>query len=154
MSQEMLKIVRLTYRAARFTVRDPRATWVVLRMAFWVALLTSLVKLFPLQSALSVMTPRRRRPTHQNSAETQDRLGRLIDLLLAIDFWVFTPTCWKRAPVLHRFLALHGIETRIVFGVRKDEDDALSGHAWLESSGQPVLETTPPNYKVTFSHPV
>jgi hypothetical protein len=73
--------------------------------------------------------------------------------VLAADFWDFTPTCWKRAPVLHRYLARRGIETRIVFGVRRDGEDALSGHAWLERGGEPLLETDAPNYRVTYSFP-
>ncbi|MCA1591845.1 MAG: lasso peptide biosynthesis B2 protein [Acidobacteria bacterium] len=74
--------------------------------------------------------------------------------LLATDFWIFTPTCWKRAPVLYRYLALHGIESRVLFGVRRDGEGLLDGHAWLEAKGRPLLETTAPTYKVTFSYPV
>jgi len=88
-----------------------------------------------------------------NAAQEQARLARILDSVLATDFWFLTPTCWKRAPVLHRFLALEGIETRIVFGVRREGEDALSGHAWLEACGEPLLETSAPDYKVTFSFP-
>ena len=90
------------------------------------------------------------------AAAVQERLARLLDSVLAANFWVFTPTCWKRAPVLHRYLALSGIETRVLFGVRRDGvvGDALSGHAWLEAGGEPLLEKTPPDYKVTYSFPV
>jgi hypothetical protein len=77
----------------------------------------------------------------------------VLDSVLATDFWVFTPTCWKRAPVLHRFLALRGIETRIVFGVRREGEDTLSGHAWLEREGRPLLEADAPDYRVTYSFP-
>ena len=88
-----------------------------------------------------------------DAEKIQAELARLLDLLLAADFWVFTPTCWKRAPVLHRFLALRGIPTRVVFGVRREDRNALDGHAWLEAEGKPLLESTSPNYTVTFSHP-
>jgi hypothetical protein len=92
----------------------------------------------------------------EDASEVQLRLARLLDSVLAADFWVFTPTCWKRAPVLHRYLALSGIETRVLFGVRREGGgggDALSGHAWLEAGGRPLLEPTPPDYKVTYSFP-
>src|SRR5918912_952739 len=87
------------------------------------------------------------------AARVQARLARLLDSVLAADLWVFTPTCWKRAPVLHRYLALSGIPTRVLFGVRREGADALSGHAWLEAGGEPILEKTPPDYKVTYSFP-
>lgn len=140
-------------RAARFAAREPGSALVVLRMAFWVAALSLLVRLLPLTSALRLLTPRRRAAPASGADDIKRRLARLLDLLLAADFWVFTPLCWKRAPVLHRFLALRGIETRVVFGVRRGEADALDGHAWLEAGGEPILETTTPDYRVTFSHP-
>ena len=55
--------------------------------------------------------------------------------------------------MLHRYLALSGIDTRVLFGVRREGSDALSGHAWLEACGEPILEKTPPDYKVTYSFP-
>jgi hypothetical protein len=123
------------------------------RMAFWVAALSLLARRLPLQRALAVLTPRRLPTPPARPEEVQQNLARLLDLLLAADFWVFTPTCWKRAPVLHRFLALRGIPTRVVFGVRKGAADDLDGHAWLEAGGRPLLEKTPPDYRVTFTHP-
>jgi hypothetical protein len=153
MTQLLTKLVRSLIRAARFAAREPASALIVLRMAFWVAALTLLVRFLPITRALALLTPRRRPAPPVSRQEVQSEVARLLDLLLSADFWIFTPTCWKRAPVLHRFLALRGIETRVVFGVRKDEADALSGHAWLEAGGQPVLETTPPDYTATFSHP-
>ena len=149
------QVGRNALRAARFAARRPRSALVLTRMAFWVAALSVLVRFLPIRRALSLLTPRRR-PTKTPAAggdEVQRRLAGLLDLLLAADFWVFTPLCWKRAPVLHRFLALEGIQTRVVFGVRKGAGEELDGHAWLEAGGEPVLEKTPPDYKVTFSHP-
>jgi hypothetical protein len=55
--------------------------------------------------------------------------------------------------VLHRFLALHGIESRITFGVQKRADGTLNGHAWLERDGRPFLEDAAGAYVVTFSLP-
>jgi hypothetical protein len=153
MPQPLRKLGPTVLRAARFAARRPGSALVLLRMAFWVAALSMLVRFLPISRALSLLTPRRRPAPAADGDEVQRRLAGLLDLLLAADFWVFTPICWKRAPVLHRFLALEGIETRVVFGVRKGGGDELDGHAWLEAGGEPVLETTPPDYKVTFSHP-
>jgi hypothetical protein len=111
------------------------------------------VKFMPLPRALGVVAPSRLGTATNNPDEAQAALARLLDSVLASNFWVFTPTCWKRAPVLHRYLALRGIETRIVFGVRRAGDNALSGHAWLEREGRPLLEAEAPDYRVTYSFP-
>jgi hypothetical protein len=144
----------LPSRAARLVLCEPGSALLALRMGAWVVALSLLVKLLPLPRAMSLVAPRRvARDAPADAALVQDRLARLLDSVLAADFWVFTPTCWKRAPVLHRYLALSGIDTRVIFGVRREGSDALSGHAWLEADGEPILEKTPPEYKVTYSFP-
>jgi hypothetical protein len=151
---KLLSGARLAKRAARFVVREPLSALTALRMAAWVAALSALVRFTSLPRALKFVAPRVRRSAMPvDAAEVQTRLARLLDSVLAVDFWIFTPTCWKRAPVLHRFLALRGIETRVVFGVRREGEETLSGHAWLEAGGEPLLETTTPDYKVTYSFP-
>ena len=145
----------LPARAARLLLSEPGAALLAARMGAWVVLLSLLMRVLPLPRAMRLVAPRRavRRPA--DAAEVEARLARLLDSLLAADFWVFTPTCWKRAPVLHRYLALKGIETRVLFGVRRGEGGAgaLNGHAWLEAEGLPLLEKSPPDYKVTYSFP-
>jgi hypothetical protein len=170
LARKFFKTAGLVPRAARFALREPGAALTVLRMAAWVAAVSLLLKRMPLPRVLNLVEPRRRRTRAGRDAaerqarlaaqtqtrlaeETQARLARLLDALLATDVLCFTPTCWKRAPVLHRFLALEGIETRVLFGVRRDGAGELGGHAWLEAGGQPLLETTAPDYKVTYSFP-
>jgi hypothetical protein len=144
----------LPTRAARLVLSEPGSALLAARMGAWVVLLSLLVRFMPLHRAIALVSPRRAaRDAPADAALVQARLARLLDSVLAADFWVFTPTCWKRAPVLHRYLALSGINTRVLFGVRREGADALSGHAWLEAAGQPVLEKTPPDYKVTYSYP-
>jgi hypothetical protein len=56
--------------------------------------------------------------------------------------------------VLHRFLALRGRETQILFGMRRGGGDLLAGHAWLEDGNGALFETTTrPAYTVTYSFP-
>ena len=50
-------------------------------------------------------------------------------------------------------LALKGVRTRVVFGVRSEGAGKLDGHAWLEAEGEPLLEPVAPDYKVTYSFP-
>ena len=145
----------LPARVARLLLSEPGAALLAARMGAWVVLLSLLMRVLPLPRTMRLVAPRHTGTRPADAAEVQARLARLLDSLLAADFWVFTPTCWKRAPVLHRYLALEGIETRVLFGVRRGEGgaSALSGHAWLEADGRPLLEKSPPDYKVTYSFP-
>ena len=144
----------LPSRAARLVLCEPGSALLAVRMGAWVVVLSLLVKFMPLPRAMALVAPRHpRRRTTADTAHVQTRLARLLDSVLAADFWVFTPTCWKRAPVLHRYLALSGIPTRVLFGVRREGSATLNGHAWLEADGLPILEKTPPDYKVTYSFP-
>ena len=57
--------------------------------------------------------------------------------------------------VLQRFLRRIGIDSRVSFGVRRDPDGALVGHAWLERGGRPYLEVENAGaYVATFSLPL
>ncbi len=140
-------------RAGRFARRRPAEVWLVARMAGWVLVLSLLIKLLPLPRVLRLVAAKRRAVVAERAIEAE-RVAQLLDLLLSLNLFVFTPTCWKRAPVLQRYLALGGIETRIVFGVRKTGGrDLLAGHAWLERDGRPVFETEHPDYLVTYAYP-
>ena len=139
-------------RAARLILRKPRVALMVLRMTSWVAVVSVSIKALPLPRAMRLLGPHSRSIASGNSAKSE-AIASLLDSLLATNFLFLTPTCWKRAPVLRRFLALEGIETCIVFGVRRDGDEQLTGHAWLEADGKPLLEPTTPEYKITFTYP-
>ncbi|HEY0099872.1 MAG TPA: lasso peptide biosynthesis B2 protein [Pyrinomonadaceae bacterium] len=140
-------------RAGRFLKRRPLEAFLLLRMATWIVLLSLLIKFLPLPRVLSLVAASGRSQKPKNSRITQQRLAQLVDALLGLNVLCFTPTCWKRAPVLHRYLALNGTETRIVFGLRKEKESLLAGHAWLEADGRPLLEASPPQYIQTYSFP-
>ncbi|HET9785893.1 MAG TPA: lasso peptide biosynthesis B2 protein [Pyrinomonadaceae bacterium] len=147
------RLVRVVFSGGRKLVRDPAESILILRMASWVAILSLLVKLQPLPRALKLVSVGVLPTSKDAPAETEKRLSHAIDLLLGTNLLVFKPICWKRAAVLHRYLALHGIATRIVFGMRKTPEGAVDGHAWLEIGGKPILEATIPNYKVMYAFP-
>jgi hypothetical protein len=112
--------------------------------------LSGVVKVSSLPAALRLLsTHARPNKTHSSDAD----LATAIDAVLGIDFLMFRPSCWKRAAVLHRYLSLNGVPTTIVFGLRKEVDGALKGHAWLQSAGEPLLEKQLPAYTVTYSFP-
>lgn len=121
-----------------------------MRMAWWVVVLSVAARVYSLPRALQIVAGNSK-ATRIDA--TQNELVRAIDLLLATDFFIFKPICWKRAAVLHRYLSRSGISTRIIFGVRNENDGKFAGHAWLEREGKPILENTPPEYVVTYSFP-
>jgi hypothetical protein len=149
----MSNVLTFLSRAARKANHSPAEAFLLVRMAGWVLLLSIAVEVFPLPRALRLLSTKPRLPTETPEGKTQKRLADAIDLLLKTELFILKPVCWKRAAVLHRYLALNGIATQILFGVRRDADGSVSGHAWLEAGGKPILETTPPGYVVTYAFP-
>ena len=130
--------------------RNPRRALLIFRMANWLVLFTILMRFLSMPRALQFVSA----PLRNGAGKSDEKeLASAVDSLLSADVFVFRPSCWKRAAILHRYLALGGIESRINFGMRKDGDGEMRGHAWLERSGRAILETTPPDYKVTYSFP-
>ena len=129
---------------------NPRRALLIFRMANWLVLFTILMRFLSMPRALKFVSA----PLRNGSSKVDEKeLASAVDSLLSADVFVFRPSCWKRAAILHRYLALEGIESQINFGMRKDDDGEMRGHAWLERSGRAILETTPPDYKVTYSFP-
>jgi hypothetical protein len=153
LSPRLSNALGLARRGLRFAIDKPREALLAAGMARDVATLSLFVRLLPLPRALSLLAPRA--PARRGSPPpvSDERVVQLLDSLLALDALCFTPTCWKRAAVLHRRLALRGRETRIVFGVRRGGEESLSGHAWLEAGGVPLYEVEAPEYSVTYCFP-
>jgi hypothetical protein len=139
-------------RACRCIVRSPQDAALSVRMALWVVLASALARLMPLPQAHRFVSTRVRAPRLGASGDTAIQLARAIDRILRLDLFVFKRSCWRRALVLQRFLALHGIDSRVNFGLKKTGGE-LQGHAWLERDGQPFLEDDAAAYVVTFSLP-
>jgi hypothetical protein len=148
----MSNLLSTAMRGVSFARRRPAETLLVVRLGLGVAAFSVLARLLPLPRSLALLTPAKRRNAREERI-SDERLAQLLDALLKIDTLCFTPTCWKRAAILHRQLALRGRETRVVFGVRRGESDPLAGHAWLEAGGVPLFESSPPEYAVTFCFP-
>ena len=146
---KIAKTVRLCSRATHKIVTQPDEAWLLLRMAWWVAVLSALARFYSLPRALRIVAGNQ---PHSRKEVDREELARAIDLLLSADVLIFKPICWKRAAVLHRYLSRNGTPTKIIFGVR-NESGNVDGHAWLEADGQPILEKDPPNYVVTYSFP-
>jgi hypothetical protein len=147
------KAFDLTRRATRKFFSDPAEALLLCRMAWWVSVLSVAARWYSLPRALAIVAGTPANQPRATDPSVQQRLARAIDLLLSADVFVFKPICWKRAAVLHRYLERNGITTRIIFGVRNEAGGKVAGHAWLEAEDGPILETTPPNYVVTYRFP-
>ena len=146
---QVTKTIRLLSRGTRKLVTRPDEAWLLLQMAWWVVVLSAMARWYSLPRALEIVAGN---PKRSRTSINRDDLARMIDQLLSADFLMFKPICWKRAAVLHRYLSRNGTPTKIIFGVR-NESGKVDGHAWLEADGQPILETTLPDYVVTYSFP-
>src|SRR5829696_312250 len=153
MVKSITKTARILSGVTRKLVTRPGEAWLLLRMAWWVAVLSVTARLYSLPRALQIVAGNKNGKQLARAATNEKELARAIDLLLSIDFLIFTPICWKRAAVLHRYLSRSGIPTRIIFGVRNETGGKVAGHAWLEHDGEPILENAPPEYIVTYSFP-
>jgi hypothetical protein len=152
------KTVLISRLAARTIVANPREAVLQARMAFWVVAISLLARLTSLTrvqkiAAFRVRSNKIETPSLEDRCETMTQLGRAIDRVLGIDLFVFRRSCWKRAMVLHRFLALSGIESHINFGLQRGMTGEVNGHAWLEHDGRPLLEDDAASYILTFSLP-
>jgi hypothetical protein len=148
---KIAKTSRLLLRGARKIATRPDEAWLLLRMAWWVAVLSAMARFYSLPRALEIVAGNKN--SRSGAAMNREDLARAIDLLLSADILMFTPVCWKRAAVLHRYLSRNGTPTKIIFGVRNESGGKVDGHAWLEADGQPILEKDVPNYVVTYSFP-
>jgi Transglutaminase-like superfamily len=151
-------MVRQSIRILGLTIRkiflEPREAILSVRMALWVVLVSVVARVAPLPEAQRIASVRLRPRGGADRDQTAAHLARTLDTLLGLDVFVLRRSCWKRAMVLHRFLALNGIESRINFGVQKHAPgEPLRGHAWLERDGRAFLEDAPGTYVVTFSLP-
>ena len=149
---KITKTIRLFSRGARKIVTRPDEAWLMLRMAWWVAVLSVMARAYSLPRALEIVAGKQN-GGRSGEALNREELARTIDLLLSADVLVFKPICWKRAAILHRYLSRNGITTRIIFGVRNDANGTVAGHAWLEAEAGPILENVSPQYVVTYRFP-
>jgi len=140
-------------RAGRKLLLEPGEAFLMCRMAFWVTVFSVAVRLAPLPRALQLISTSLRKRSEEPEKSVQDRLGQTIDRVLAARLLALKPICWKRAAILHRYLSLNGIATRVVFGLTNGTNGAISGHAWLEANGIPILEFEVPEYTRTYSFP-
>ena len=146
------KAPRLTYAMSRQFVKQPSDALLLCRLAWWVTVTSAAAQCFSLPRALRIVSASTTASKEDFSPEAQEQLARSLDIVLSADLLMFQPVCWKRAAVLHRFLSLRGVATTICFGVKRVET-TVTGHAWLEADGKPILEKERPDYVITYTFP-
>src|SRR5260370_29891502 len=104
LTNTFLAVARMPPKILRMVWRDSRGFCILLGMAFWGATLTLMVKVLPLPTAFRVITPRVKSNAPDDPQAIQDRLARLIDRVLALDLFAFSPTCANRAAFFHPYL--------------------------------------------------
>ena len=150
MPERLRRLGRNMTAAVRIGVRDPRSLLLSARMSVWIVFISIVARLVPLPTMFRLAETRRRWPPAAilPAEEIARRIDRLFHAGLVKD-----GSCWKRAAVLRRYLQLNGVDTEVVFGVRRQAGGVLAGHAWLEREGVPFLESEQPQYTVTFRYP-
>ena len=143
---------RLIFEMTRRFVQQPSEAILLCRLAWWVVVVSVAARCFSLPRALRIVSTNTSTFNTSVSIEAQEQLARSLDRILSTEILMFRPVCWKRAAVLHRFLSSRGVATRICFGVKRG-GGAVTGHAWLEADGKPILEKEPPDYVVTYAFP-
>jgi hypothetical protein len=133
------KAPRLILTMGRRVLQQPSEASLVCRLAWWVAVMSIAARCCSLPRALRIVSARTTPSAPEFSKVAQEQLARSLDLVLSADVLMFRPSCWKRAAVLHRFLSLRGVSTRICFGVKPGTAGNVKGHAWLEANGRPIL---------------
>ena len=146
------KSKRLALAVVRKSVRHPKELFLMMRMAWWIGVVSVMAQLWSLPKALEFVSGKDI-DGDPDGTDLEKRLANTLDQLLSADVAFLKPKCWKRAAVLRRYLSKNGIPTTIVFGVRRDTQGLLDGHAWLEFEGEPILERSRPEYVVTYRYP-
>lgn len=133
----LARLARLAARAAGALARSPGRAWLMARMAATYVVVVTAARLLPLDRAFALIAPR---PARRNSGDNAASVVNALDTLLGAGIPFIRPRCWRRAAVLHRYLRLIGIDTRIVFGVVTEDMALKEAHAWLERDGVPFAE--------------
>jgi hypothetical protein len=120
-------------------IHSPADVWLAARMAGWRLAVPLLKWRLPFPRLARVMwTPSRRR---ERDREREQRIVTLAETLCGPHGDRLLDNCLERSLVSYRFLSQAGAEPELAFGVAKDRDDAVRGHAWVMLDGEPVHDS-------------
>ncbi len=113
--------------------------WLAVRMALWRLAVPLLKWLIPLPRLARLMWATRSRP--ERDAARERRIVALSEVLCGPHGGRILDNCLERSLVSYRVLSQAGAEPELTFGVARDKNDPVRGHAWLTLDGQPVHDS-------------
>ena len=126
-------------RVIRGCIRSPADVWLAARMAGWRLAVPLLKWRLPLPRLARLMWTSSRRAERDRARE--QRIVTLAEALCGPHGGRVLDNCLERSLVSYRFLSQAGAEPVLAFGVAKDRDDPVRGHAWVRLDGDPVHDT-------------
>jgi len=126
-------------RVIRGCIGSPGDLWLAGRMAAWRLAVPLLKWRLPLPRLARLMWAETRRPERDRARE--QRIVTLAEALCGPHGGRVLDNCLERSLVSYRFLSQAGADAELAFGVARDRDDPVRGHAWVRLDGEPVHDT-------------
>lgn len=92
------------------------------------------------QRLVGAVAPLRRRPAAPDPGTDARTAVVVRGLVLAGHVYRPDGTCLRRSLALWAWLRRRGVDAQVEIGVRRDDDGALVGHAWVTYRGTPLYE--------------
>jgi hypothetical protein len=125
-------------RVLRDSISSPADGWLAMRMLGWRLAVPLLKWRLPLPRLARLMwSPRGRR---ERDRAREQRIVTLSEALSGRRGGQLD-NCLERSLVSYRFLSQAGAEPELAFGVARDRDDPVRGHAWVRLDGEPVHDS-------------
>jgi len=120
-------------------IRSPSDAWLALRILGWRLAVPALKWLLPLPRLARLMWAPRQRDERDPARE--ERIVTLAEALCGQHGNRVLDNCLERSLVSYRFLSQAGAAPELAFGVSRNRDDPVPGHAWVRLDGEPVHDS-------------
>jgi hypothetical protein len=120
-------------------IHSPVDVWLIPRMAAWRLAVPLLKWRLPLPRLARLMWTHGSRPDRDRARE--QRIVTLAEALCGPHGRRALDNCLERSLVSYRFLWQAGAEPELAFGVARDRQDPVPGHAWVRLDGAPVHDS-------------
>ncbi len=122
----------------------PRDLPLLTSVFFLIPYYSLLIRVYPIPEITASLDKKRsqgqkEKDIGESEEAVLDKICRAANYFL-IRLWRSERPCLKRSLILYRWCCQNGFASRIVIGVKKNENELLS-HAWLELSGKPYRES-------------
>ena len=121
-------------------IGSPADLWLAVRMAAWRLAVPLLKWRLPLPRLARLMWTSSRRAERDRAREQQ--IVTLAEALCGPHGGGVLDNCLERSLVSYRFLSQAGADAELAFGVARDRDDPVRGHAWVRLDGEPVHDSS------------